>query len=294
MTGAAENTLTAIKLARSALFVPADRPERFAKAASSGADAIVLDLEDGVSPAAKDAARNAVLTDLSEARPGMVILRVSHISTEAGLLDLLGLRHAANLPTAIMLPKVESSTEIGIVQSHLARSGQTLPVIALIESARGLAQADEISAHPAVAALALGGADLAADLNAAFAWEPLLFARGRIVQAAAAARLAAWDVPFLDLNDPGGLTRETLASKALGYSGKLAIHPAQIAPINAAFSPDADQVARAHRIIAAFEAASGGVVVVDGRMVDLPVVQAARRVLALASLTRTPPKDAEG
>ena len=111
----------------------------------------------------------------------------------------------------------------------------------------------------------------------------MLFARSRIVQAAAAGGAVAWDVPFLDIYDSAGLARETAAAKSLGYSGKLAIHPGQINPIHSAFIPTAEQLARAKRIMEAFELAKGGACVVDGKMVDLPVVKAARRTVQLAS-----------
>lgn len=110
----------------------------------------------------------------------------------------------------------------------------------------------------------------------------MLFARSRIVQAAAGAAVAAWDVPFLDIRNTEGLARETAAAKALGYACKLAIHPGQVAAINAGFTPAAAQVERARRIVAAFEATGGGACQVDGRMVDAPVVKAAHRTVALA------------
>ena len=111
----------------------------------------------------------------------------------------------------------------------------------------------------------------------------MLFARSRIVQAAAAAGIAAFDVPFLDIHDVAGLRKETEAAKALGYSCKLAIHPAQIAPINAVYTPNPKELARAERIVAAFNQANGGACQVDGRMVDVPVVKVAQRIVALAT-----------
>jgi citrate lyase beta subunit len=110
----------------------------------------------------------------------------------------------------------------------------------------------------------------------------MLFARSRIVQAAAAAAVAAFDVPFLDIHDMTGLSKETEMVKALGYSCKLAIHPAQIAPINAVFTPDPKELASAERIVEAFKQARGGACQVDGRMIDVPVVKAAQRTVALA------------
>jgi citrate lyase beta subunit len=156
-------------------------------------------------------------------------------------------------------------------------------IIALIETGRGLGAAEAIAAHPSVAAIAFGGADLAADLHATPAWEPMLFSRSRIAQAAAAARIAAFDVPFLDIHDLAGLRKETEAIRALGFSCKLAIHPAQIAPINTVFTPGPNELARAQRIVAAFEQARGGACQVDGRMVDIAFVKAAQRTIALVT-----------
>jgi (S)-citramalyl-CoA lyase len=154
--------------------------------------------------------------------------------------------------------------------------------VALIETGRGLGAAEVIAAHPSVKAIAFGGADLAADLHATLAWEPMLFARCRIVRAAAAAGVAAFDVPFLDIHDAQGLRQETEMVKALGYSCKLAIHPSQIAPINAVFTPNPKELTSAQRIVEAFKQARGGACQVDGRMVDVPVVKAAQRTVALA------------
>jgi citrate lyase beta subunit len=275
-----------LSLIRSLLFTPADRPDRFAHGPSSGADGVILDLEDGVGLPAKPAARNAALAffaDSVAAPAGFVwALRLNHVTTEAGLADLMALR-AARKPAVVVLPKTESVSEVEIALAHLGSGKATPSIVALIESGRGLAAADEIARHPAVAALAFGGADLAADLHATLAWEPMLFARSRIVQAAASAAIAAWDVPFLDIHDPDGLKRETSAAKTLGYVCKLAIHPAQIAPINAVFTPSANELARAQRVVSAFAAAHGGACQVDGKMIDAPVVKAARRIVALAA-----------
>ena len=275
-----------LSLIRSVLFTPADRPDRFAKAAASGADGAVLDLEDGVGLPAKQAARTAAIAffaaPASAPQSFVWALRLNHVTTEAGLQDLLALRGVAKKPSVVLLPKTESVSEVDIALHHLADDGAQPAIVALIESGRGLAAAEAIAAHPAVAALAFGGADLAADLNAELAWEPMLFARSRIVQAAAAASIGAWDVPYLDIHDTDGLARETAAAKALGYVAKLAIHPAQISTINAAFSPSSAQLDRARRVVAAFEQARGGACQVDGKMVDVPVVKAARRTVMLA------------
>jgi (S)-citramalyl-CoA lyase len=275
-----------LSVIRSLLFTPADRPERFAHGPRSGADGVVLDLEDGVGVPAKPAARKAALaffTDPAEAPRGFVwALRLNHVTTQAGLEDLLALR-AATKPAVVVLPKTEAVAEVEIALAHLSAGAKAPTIVAMIESGRGLAAADEIARHPAVAALAFGGGDLAADLHATLAWEPMLFARSRIVQAAASAGIAAWDVPFLDIHDADGLRRETAAARALGYVCKLAIHPAQIAPINGVFTPSESELASARRVVSAFEAAHGGACQVEGKMVDAPVVKAARRTVALAA-----------
>jgi (S)-citramalyl-CoA lyase len=247
----------------------------------------VLDLEDGVGLPSKQKAREAALRFFEAPTPAPAdfiwAVRLNHITTEDGLKDLLALRAAARRPKVVMLPKTESVSEVEIAVHHLKTgAGNSPQIITLIETGRGLGAADAIAAHPSVAAIAFGGADLAADLHATLAWEPMLFARSRIVQAAAAAGIAAFDVPFLDIHDAAGLSKETEMVKTLGYSCKLAIHPAQIAPIDAVFTPSPKKLARAERIVAAFEQAHGGACQVDGRMVDVPVVKAARRTVALA------------
>ena len=276
-----------LSLIRSLLFTPADRPDRFPHGPTSGADGAILDLEDGVGLPSKQKAREAALA-LFQAPPSapadfIWAVRLNHITTEDGLKDLLAFRAAARRPKVVMLPKTESVVEVEIAVRHLkVEAGDGPQIVALIESGRGLGAAEAIGAHPSVKAIAFGGADLAADLHATLAWEPMLFARSRIVQAAAAAAVAAFDVPFLDIHDMTGLSKETEMVKALGYSCKLAIHPAQIAPINAVFTPDPKELASAQRIVEAFKQARGGACQVDGRMIDVPVVKAAQRTVALA------------
>ena len=276
-----------LSLIRSLLFTPADRPDRFPHGPTSGADGAILDLEDGVGLPSKQKAREAALA-LFQAPPSapadfIWAVRLNHVTTEDGLKDLLAFRAAARRPKVVMLPKTESVVEVEIAVRHLkVEAGDGPQIVALIESGRGLGAAEAIAAHPSVKAIAFGGADLAADLHATLAWEPMLFARSRIVQAAAAAAVAAFDVPFLDIHDTAGLSKETEMVKALGYSCKLAIHPAQIAPINAVFTPDPKELASAERIVEAFKQARGGACQVDGRMIDVPVVKAAQRTVALA------------
>lgn len=275
-----------IDTVRSALFTPATRIAAAIKAMAAGADMTILDLEDGTAPGAKAEARDAAAgfaADPPATRPRgpSWMLRINHVTTEAGLLDLLALRSWSRRPALVMLPKTESPAEVHIAASHL---GPETRFVALVETAKGLDAAARIASMGQVAALAFGGADLAADLGADLAWEPMLMARARLVQAAATGGIPAWDMPFLTIGDESGLTHEAQAAQAMGFAAKMAVHPAQIAPINRVFTPGAARVDAAARILAAHEAAGGGACALDGRMIDLPVVRAARRTLSRAAL----------
>lgn len=268
---------------RSLLFVPGHRPDRFAKAGASGADTVCIDLEDAVPPPERPAARNAALAFVAAQPTGHAYgLRINRLPSPDGLRDLVALADAAATmaPAFVMLAKTECAADIALLAAHLPG----VPLIALVESARGLMAAGAIAiAHPQLHALMFGGADLAADLGCAFAWEPLLHARGTLVAAAASAGLAAIDVPWLDVADPAGAEAETRRAAALGYTGKSLIHPAQVAPVHAAFSPTPQALAWAQRVVQA-TTADAAAVLVDGRMVDRPVVLAAQRLLRRAGL----------
>lgn len=276
MSGLAVADLSAI------LFAPGNRPERFDKAARSGAPGIVIDLEDAVPPDAKDAARPQVLQwfamrgDSDAVKAG---IRVNSVYTRHGLNDLVRLLDSGVSPDFLVLPKVESAFE-ALLTNRLSGG---VPLICTIESALGLANAGEIArGAPSVAALAFGGADLAADLRAEFSWDGLLCARGVVVQAAAAASVGAIDVPYLDINDEAGCVTEARRGKAMGFTGKFAIHPRHVAPIVATFTPAPQEIERAAALLEASARAGGGAVEFNGRMVDEAVLRSARRTMALA------------
>lgn len=284
-----------LNLVRSLLFTPGNRPERFGKACATAADGFIADLEDAVGPADKGSARTGVMEWL-RTRQGvmgtdfLVCLRINSIYTHEGLRDLAALTDAAQAgfaPDVLLLPKVESAEEVALVARHLQASGKAggrVALMALIESARGLEQAMRIAdATPMVQAIAFGGVDLAADLRASFAWETLLAGRSRVVQAAAAAGIGVMDVPYLDIQDEAGLAAECARVRALGFNGKLAIHPRQVDGINAGFVPSADEIEHAHGVAAAYAAAAGGACTYRGKMVDEPVMIAVRRILARAT-----------
>jgi len=274
---------------RALLFTPGNRPERFAKAAATGADGLILDLEDAVAAPAKEDARATVVAHFrGDFRTGLAPhqlkgLRVNNIHTPAGVRDLDALVSSGVAPDFLLLPKVESAFEVRLYARHLEGGQAGIAFGCLIESARGLEAAMEIAqADPRVRILAFGGVDLAADLRADLAWEPLLYGRSRLVQAAASAGLGLLDVPHLALDDAAALAAECARVKALGFTSKLAIHPKQVAPILAAFTPTAAEVDRAARMVAALEQAGGNAVEFEGKMLEGPVVKAAQRVLALA------------
>jgi (S)-citramalyl-CoA lyase len=275
---------------RSVLFAPGSRPDRFAKALAAGADAVCLDLEDGVAPEGKDAARTEVARFLAgwpgtESGPEMVV-RINDPRGDHGRRDLEALT-SSRLPRAVMVPKVDGPQTLVDVAATLARGapgGRSPALLPLIETARGLERVEVIAtAELPLGDLVFGGMDLAAELGASFDWEPLLYARSRLVHAAALAGVGAIDVPWAPLNEPQGLFEETRRAARLGFTGKLAIHPKQVPVIHEALVPSAEELERARRIVAAWASAnSGGVVVVDGRMVDRPLVLGAERVLARA------------
>ena len=273
------------RIRRSLLFVPAVRPDRFPKALATGADAVCIDLEDGVAPDAKETARAQALALLAGRGPSAaeVSLRINDAKTALGRTDLAELVESGARPDALMLPKVAGAGEIRAVDAALARGGGALPLIVQIETAAGLLAAAGIAAaSPNVSAVFFGAIDLSADLGCAVEWEALLYARSRVVLAAAAAGVSALDSPFMDVPAVDALAGETRRVRRMGFTGKAAIHPTQVPVIQAAFAPTAAETAWARRIVAAYERQQGGVLLVDGQLIERPVVRSARRTLRIA------------
>jgi (S)-citramalyl-CoA lyase len=265
---------------RSWLFTPATRPDRFDKAAAVGADVLILDLEDSVAPADKDSARRTALQYLGRSEGGgpARALRLNALGTAAGNADLQALLASDAAPDFLVLPKTERVLQLQTLQRQLFAFGKRGRFIALIESAAGLATVEEIAAaSPRLTGLMFGAGDMAADLGAATAWEPLLYARSRLIAACARSGVLAIDAPFFDVRDRTGLEQEIACSCALGFAAKAAIHPDQVAAIHTALTPSAGAIAEARAILA--ENAKG-VGTVNGRMVDEAIARKARRVLA--------------
>ena len=270
---------------KSWLFTPATKSDRFARAADVRADGLIIDLEDAVAPSSKDEARAAALGYLEEipAEHLPCALRINSPDTRFGLDDVQGLLISSANPDYLILPKCNSSALIGLIGNLLRGAKRTTQIIALIESAKAVRALEEIvSGEVKPSALIFGAADMAADLGAETAWEPLLWVRSRIIQVAACAAIAAFDSPYFDIKDPAGLKQETKASAGLGFHGKCAIHPAQIATINEVLTPNAQEIANARQILVVNRQGVGSV---DDQMIDEAVARKARLVLERAGIT---------
>lgn len=277
---------------RSPLFAPGDSERKIAKALASDADAVILDLEDSVAPAAKDAARATVAAAL-HAATREVIVRVNPAGSPWHLADLAAVVPAR--PAALLLPKCESAHHLRALDAALAAlevaAGMEpggLKVIALAtETAASVLHLASYVGAPRLLALAFGAEDLSADLGIAPRLAdgsypaPVAAARAQMLVAAAAAGVPALDTPWPDPRAPEGLAREAAAAAADGFAGKLCIHPAQIGPVNAAFTPAPERLAWARMVVEAFAANPGaGVVSWNGRMLDRPHLKLAERILA--------------
>ena len=274
---------------RSFIFTPGLRPEMYPKALATGADIVCVELEDGIAPKDKAAARaNAMkLFESPQADDGVErVVRINSLRESFGMADVQAVLATDTPPPALMLPKVRTPDEVAQLDDLLTERGHATRLHVIIETNAGLEAAWDIAhASPRIDALFFGGVDMAAELRCENAWEPLLYARSRVVHAAAGAGLDAIDVPWLDLEDPDGMERAAIQARELGFSGKGAVHPRQIAALNAVFTPSAERIARARRIIAGFEAADTGLVVIDGKLIEKPVLREMHRIVAIAERT---------
>lgn len=259
--------------ARTFLFVPGSRPDRFDRAAASGADVVILDLEDAVESAAKESARSEVGAWLAGGASGIVRLNAHGTPWYAGDCDVL-----AGVPglAGVMLPKAEDPAALADLS---ARLGGDVPIVALVETAVGVRGASRVAAASGVVRLAFGSVDLAVDLGCDHSRDALLLARSALVVASRAAGLPApVDGVTTDLDDASVAGDDARYARSLGFGGKLCIHPRQLEPVSSAFAPTPAEVAWATRVAAA--AADGRAQRVDGAMVDRPVLERARRILS--------------
>ena len=279
----------AIQPRRSFIFTPGLKPEMYPKALASGADIVCVELEDGIAPKDKAAARaNALaLFETPQADDGVErVVRINSLRERFGLEDVNAILATETPPPSLMMPKVRTPDEVVQLDTLLTEAGHATRLQVIIETNAGLENAFEIAqCSPRIDALLFGGVDMAAELRCENAWGSLLYARSRVVHAAANAGLDVIDVPWLDLDDPDGMVEAARLAKSLGFSGKGAVHPKQIASLNEVFTPTQETIARARRIISEFEAADTGLVVIDGKLIEKPVLREMHRIVAIAERT---------
>jgi len=233
---------------RSYIFIPGLRPEVFPKALASGADIVGVDLEGGIAPKDKDAARKNALAlfETAQADDGIErIVRINCLREAFGFADVQAILSTDTPPPALMLPEVRTPEEVVWLDNLLIERGHKCRLHVIIETNEGLEAATEIGrCNPRIDALLFGSVDMSADLRCQNAWQPLLYARSRLVLAAASAELDVIDVPFFDLEDHEGLKREAMLARELGFTGKGSIHPKQISVLNDVFTPDDPTIKR--------------------------------------------------
>ena len=262
---------------RSQLFVPGNRPDRFEKACQAGADLVCIDLEDAVGPDEKTQARNAVINWLSKTQHENVSLRINGVETSYGQADIAALKTCGLTLPFIMVPKVSSKAELSRLDEALPKA--LGPIFAIIESAAGLVNADEIFSHGRVGFGMYGAIDYAGEVDCDQSWDTHLYARSRLVAAANAYDVQFFAGPHVKVRDLDDCETTTMRLKSLGIHARSAIHPAQIARIHAALAPSEAEIAYAEKVIAADEAANGNVVLLDGKFIEAPVVKKAMQVL---------------
>lgn len=281
---------SAIPMPNAYLFVPGNRPERFAKACASGAGAVIVDLEDAVAPEDKAAARAAVGAALSSASmspssPQPLFVRVNSPDTAWFKDDVEMCREASASNgtgdyslAGIVLPKAERPEDIAYV---VERVGPTIPILPLIETAQGIWNAHRLAQCPSVQRLVFGSIDFQVDLGIDGEGDELLYFRSQLVLASRVAGIKSpVDGVTTALDDPGQLQADTTRARKLGFGGKLCIHPRQVEIVNACFRPGEEEIRWAQRIMAAAASANGAAVAVDGKMVDKPVLLRAQAILA--------------
>ncbi|HEX6467873.1 MAG TPA: CoA ester lyase [Streptosporangiaceae bacterium] len=278
------------------LITPGSVPGRYPAAVAASADVALLDLEDSVPLELKEQARIAALGFLSEATPAqqnqtgdapVLGVRMNALGTVFGLRDLLAIADTDVRPRVLLVPKVESARDVGLVVDVLGTDRSA--IWALIETPRAIGRLPEILSSPALAGVVFGAADYAAAARCRRTTDALGYPRAALAAAAAAASLPAVDSPYFDLADPDGLRREAEQARDLGFTGKGAVHPKQLPVIRAAFQPSREDLHQARAMVRAADMAAGISTDGDGRMVGPPLVASARAVIEHAQTTRTSP-----
>ncbi|MFJ5700005.1 HpcH/HpaI aldolase/citrate lyase family protein [Arthrobacter sp. NPDC093139] len=262
--------------ARSWLFVPATRPDRFPKAAESGTDIVILDLGDAVAPEDKADARTNAVNWLSEGIDHAAAVRVNDVTSDHYQDDIYALTDLPRLQ-AVILPMASDATVLDDLHRRL---GPRVALIPQVETAAGILHAADLASAPGVVRLAFGHLDFAFDIDASPEPEAMAYARSALVLASRYAGVAGpIDSVTTDLDDADAASHAAIQARSLGFTGKLCIHPRQVPAVNEAMSPSSTEVAWAQRVLAA---STGGAVRVDGQMVDAPVIARAERIIVRA------------
>ena len=273
-----------IQKRRSFIFCPGNKPDMFPKALSSGADMVCIDLEDAIIPEHKKISRVSTVKafeNISVPHEVETLIRINDVNSEEGKEDIQAILNSNNTASGLMLPKIQSVEEIINLERQIKLANKSLNLHIIIETNMGLQNAWNIAQSSSIIkSLLFGGVDMSADLGCNGDWLSLLYARSRVVHAAAGAGIDSIDVPFLDLEDMDGMRNEAQKSKNLGFSGKGSIHPKQIESLNKVFTPSSEEIAYANKVIKAFNEASDGLVVVDGKLIEKPVLRTALKTIA--------------
>ena len=271
---------------RSFIFTPGLKPEMFPKALASGTDIVCIELEDGIAPKDKAKARQKALAlfKTPQADDGVErVLRINSMRERFGMEDVNAIISTKTPPPALMMPKVRTPDEVVLLDQLLTEAGHITRLHVIIETNEGLEAAYDIAkCSDRIDALFFGGVDMAAELRCPNTFESLIYARSRVVHASASAGLDVLDVPYLDLDDLQGMKKEAERVRDLGFTGKGSIHPKQIAALNEVFTPSKEKISRARSVISEFEAADTGLVVIDGKLVEKPVLREMYRIVSIA------------
>ena len=273
-----------IQKRRSFIFCPGNKPDMIPKALNSGADMVCIDLEDAIIPEHKDISRSSTIRafeDISVPNGVETLIRINDVNSKDGKADIKAILQSSNTASGLMLPKIQNVNEIIDLQKQIKLANKNLNLHIIIETNKALENAWLIAqSSPLIKSLLFGGVDMSADLGCNGDWMSLLYARSRVVHAAAGAGIDSIDVPFLDLEDMDGMRQEAQKSKNLGFSGKGSIHPKQIASLNKVFTPSESEIEYANKVIKAFNEAADGLVVVDGKLIEKPVLRTALKTIA--------------
>ena len=275
-----------INVRRSFIFTPGLKPEMFPKAIASGADMVCIELEDGIAIKDKNEARKTTIEALEtlEVKSGVeLVVRVNCQRTKFGLLDLEAFISAKTKVKAIMLPKVKTPDEIAFIDDLLTDCGLDTDLHVIMETNEALESIYEIAnASKRIVALYFGGVDMAAELRVPNEYKNLIYARSKLVHAGASVGVDVIDVPYLDLDDMDGMKKEAELVRDLGFTGKGSIHPKQINMLNEIFTPSKEEIVKAKRIVDQFNASNTGLVVIDGKLIEKPVLREMQRKILIA------------